>query len=217
MQDADRLAGSMTERNHPPSDWPLRDPNVLSCAIEPFATAFVDTFPPMEIHRIEDLLSYYASVHRRTRAVAERIPEDRLEWSAGPGRFTPGDLVRHIAATERWMWAENARGGPSRYGGHGTELAATKQELLSLLDRSYAETVEILGGLAPGRLLEKCGTVGGVEITVWKWLRLMLEHEIHHRGQLYEVLGAMGVETPPLYGLTEPEVLERSEPPGPAP
>ncbi len=47
---------------------------------------------------------------------------------------------------------------------------------------------------------------------VWKWLRLMVEHEIHHRGQLYEMLGQMGVETPPLYGLTEPEVRERSRP-----
>ncbi|HBV06150.1 MAG TPA: DinB family protein, partial [Gemmatimonadetes bacterium] len=37
-----------------------------------------------------------------------------------------------------------------------------------------------------------------------------VEHEIHHRGQLYELLGQLGVETPPLYGLTEPEVKKRS-------
>lgn len=47
---------------------------------------------------------------------------------------------------------------------------------------------------------------------VWKWLRLMIEHEIHHRGQLYQVLGDMGIETHPLFGLTEPEVLTRSKP-----
>ena len=54
--------------------------------------------------------------------------------------------------------------------------------------------------------------MGGAEITAWKWLRLMIEHEIHHRGQLYQMLGELGVEVPPLYGLTEPEVRDRSEP-----
>lgn len=40
----------------------------------------------------------------------------------------------------------------------------------------------------------------------------MVEHEIHHRGQLYTTLRLAGVETPSLYGLTEPQVLERSRP-----
>ncbi len=40
----------------------------------------------------------------------------------------------------------------------------------------------------------------------------MVEHEIHHRGQLYELLGQLGVDAPSLYGLTEPEVRARSEP-----
>ncbi len=37
----------------------------------------------------------------------------------------------------------------------------------------------------------------------------MAEHEIHHRGQLYMYLGMLGVETPPIYGLTSEEVAER--------
>ena len=38
----------------------------------------------------------------------------------------------------------------------------------------------------------------------------MLEHEAHHRGQLYFTLGLLGVATPPIYGLTEPELRMRS-------
>jgi uncharacterized damage-inducible protein DinB len=38
----------------------------------------------------------------------------------------------------------------------------------------------------------------------------MTEHEIHHRGQIYLYLSILGIETPPLYGLTEEEVLRRS-------
>jgi uncharacterized damage-inducible protein DinB len=38
----------------------------------------------------------------------------------------------------------------------------------------------------------------------------MIEHEVHHRGQIYLILGLLGVTTPPLYGLTEPQVRARS-------
>ena len=55
-------------------------------------------------------------------------------------------------------------------------------------------------------------TPGGIELPCWKWLRAMVEHEIHHRGQIYQILGDLGVETPPLYGLTEREVFASSEP-----
>lgn len=170
----------------------------------------------MDINSIEPFLSYFESVRKRTRAVAACIPEDGVEWSPGEGRFTPGDLVRHIAATERWMWAENAQGRPSRYAGHGTDHAEGRTGVLAYMDRMHAESVEIFSRLTPEQLQARCATVGGVDIRVWKWLRLMVEHEIHHRGQLYSVLAAMGVATPPLYGLTEPEVEARSESPADA-
>ena len=38
----------------------------------------------------------------------------------------------------------------------------------------------------------------------------MTEHEAHHRGQLYLMLGLRGVAVPPLYGLTEGELLALS-------
>ena len=55
------------------------------------------------------------------------IPPEWIEWSDIEGRFTPGDLVRHIASSERWMWAENAQGLPSRYPGHGPDLARRRR------------------------------------------------------------------------------------------
>jgi uncharacterized damage-inducible protein DinB len=168
----------------------------------------------LEFETIEPFLSYLESVRGRTRALAECISSDDLEWSPGPGRFTPGDIVRHVAATERWMWAENVSGRPSRYPGHGTHLASGRHEVLDYLDRMHAESLEIFATLTPERLMERCKTVSGIEMRVWKWLRLMIEHEVHHRGQLYEILGVRGVETPPLYGLTEPQVQARSEPLG---
>ena len=166
----------------------------------------------MEIHTIEPFVDYWQRVRSRTRAVAERIPEEHLEWRPGEGRFSPGDLVRHLAATERWLFVECARKRPSRYPGHGPELARGKDAVLSYLDRMHAESVEILEGFGVEDLEAPCTTVAGAEITTWKWLRAMVEHEVHHRGQLYQILGELGVATPPLYGLTERQVFEGSEP-----
>lgn len=166
----------------------------------------------MEIQNIDEFLRYLERVRQRTESVVLCIPEASLEWSPGKEAFTPGDLVRHIAGTERWMWAENVMGRPSRYPGHGPELAAGLDAVVEYMHGLHAEAVEIFRTLTLEQLQAKCPTVGGVELRTWKWLRAMVEHEIHHRGQLHTTLRLAGVETPSLYGLTEPQVLERSRP-----
>lgn len=126
------------------------------------------------------------------------------------GAWTFADLARHLGGIERWMFAENARRRPSRYPGCGSELADGPDLVRAYLDRLHAESLEVFTSLSRDDLVAKCETPGGIQITVWKWLRAMVEHEVHHRGQLYLMLGTLGVETPPLYGLTEEEVQERS-------
>jgi uncharacterized damage-inducible protein DinB len=63
--------------------------------------------------------------------------------------------------------------------------------------------------LPPEALAGKCTTPEGASMTTWKWLRLMAEHEIHHRGQIYLLLNLLLVPTPALYGLTYEEVRAR--------
>ena len=164
----------------------------------------------MNVDRIAPFLYYWEKVRGRTRRVVDRIPEDRLEWTWKPGKFTLGDLVRHLAGIERWMYAENARGFPSRYPGHGEDLARGLPAVRAYLDGLHADAMEIFGSLTDADLANRCETPGGAMISVGKWLRLMAEHEIHHRGQIYLYLAQLGVETPPLYGLTSEEVRARS-------
>lgn len=151
---------------------------------------------------ISEFLDYFERVRDRTRRVAACIPDDRIEWSARAGGMTPGDLVRHLAVTERWLWAETVMGRPSRYTSHGRELADGKDAVLALFNRLHLDAVAIFATLTPERLEERCETPGGAMLPVWKWLRAMIEHEAHHRGQLYFILGQLGVETPPLFGRT---------------
>ncbi len=74
-------------------------------------------------------------------------------------------------------------------------------------DGCHAETLEQLRSLPPERLQQKCCPLGGPSIAGWKWLRLLPEHEIHHRGQIYVYLAMLGIETPPIFGLTSEAVV----------
>jgi uncharacterized damage-inducible protein DinB len=74
----------------------------------------------------------------------------------------------------------------------------------------HEESKELFASLDEQTLAGKCMTPAGTPITTWKWLRAMFEHEAHHRGQIYMMLALRGVKTPPLYGLTEEEVVARS-------
>lgn len=166
----------------------------------------------MEIQTIEPFLVYFASIRARTERVIGCIPSEQLEWSYKPGAFTFGDLIRHIAATERYMFAENVQGRPSRYPGHSPEMANGYDAVLQYLQRMHDESLHIFRRLSPEDLMRKCVPPGGSPMSVWKWLRAMIEHEVHHRGQIYLMLGMLDVPTPPLYGLTSEEVRERSIP-----
>jgi uncharacterized damage-inducible protein DinB len=165
----------------------------------------------MEILAVQPFLQYFENVRERTMRVARRVPEDRVDWAYAPERFTLGDLLRHIAVTERYLFAENICGHASRYTHHGKEFGASRDEILALMERLHKESMGIFSQLTDASLQEKCVNVGGAEITRWKWMRSMVEHEIHHRGQIYIYLGFLGVPTPSLYGLTSEEVRARGE------
>lgn len=155
-------------------------------------------------------MDYLERVHERTRRIILLIPPADIEWTPKSGWFTFGGLVRHLAAIERWMYAENAMGRPSRYAGHGPEVASGFSEALALYDSLHAESVAIFSSLDTAALATKVLTPAGSPITLWKWLRAMTEHEAHHRGQLYLMLAMRGVPTPPIYGLTSEEVVAMS-------
>jgi uncharacterized damage-inducible protein DinB len=165
----------------------------------------------MENPEATQFLDQFEKVRARTLRVARCIPPEQIEWTFKPGRFTLGDLLRHIAGTERFMWAENARFQPSRYPGHDRALAEGRDAVFAYFDRLHRESMEIFTALTDADLQKKTTTVDGANITLWKWLRLMIEHEIHHRGQIYIYLAMLEVPTPPLYGLTEEQVHERSK------
>jgi len=165
----------------------------------------------MESIRTQEFIDYFEKVRKRTLRVIACVPKDRFDWSYQQGKFTFADIIRHLATIERYMYGENAQLKPSRYPGHGKELADGPEQVLEFFNRLHRESMEIFGRLTAADLERKCTTPDGASITVWKWLRSMVEHEVHHRAQIYVYLGMLEIPTPPLYGLTSEEVKVRSQ------
>jgi uncharacterized damage-inducible protein DinB len=164
----------------------------------------------MEIHQIAPFLDYYERIRDRTLAVIRCIPPEKIEWTYREGRFTLGDLIRHIAAIERFMYVETVQGRPSLYAGCGRDLADGYHDVLAFMHQTHQESVDALRTLTDDDLQKRCLTPAGSYITAWKWLRAMVEHEIHHRGQIYLYLGLLEIPTPPIFGLTSEEVRDKS-------
>jgi uncharacterized damage-inducible protein DinB len=155
-------------------------------------------------------LSYWRNARARTVRVLEALTPEDLEWAPAPGAFSFGDLFRHLAGLERFMWAENVAGRPSSYPGHGAELAAGLGGVRAYLEQCHSEAMAIFDDLSDADLLAPCQNPSGAEMATWKWLRAMAEHEAHHRGQLYLMASLRGRTVAPLFGLTEEQLANRS-------
>ncbi len=166
----------------------------------------------MEITTIAPFLDYYEKLRGRTLNIIKEIPPAQIEWTYKQEKFTIGDLIRHLATIERYMYAETVSGRPSAYPGCGKELAEGYENTVAFMNRLHTESMDIFAKLTDEDLQKKCLTPAGTPITTWKWLRAMCEHEIHHRGQIFIYLGMLDIKNPALYGLTAEEVQKRSKP-----
>ncbi|SFW70690.1 Uncharacterized damage-inducible protein DinB (forms a four-helix bundle) [Sinomicrobium oceani] len=164
----------------------------------------------MEITNINTFLDYYGKIRERTNRLIAVIPPEYMDWAYRPGKFTIADQIRHIAAIERYMFAETILGKPCSYSGCGKELADGYNEIIGYFNEKHEEALAILKKLSNDDLQRKCLTPANTPITVWKWLRAMTEHEIHHRAQLYIYLNLLDVKTPPMFGLSSEEIIQNS-------
>ena len=175
-------------------------------------------------------LAYWRNARSRTVRVLAALEPGDLEWAPMPGLFTFGDLFRHLAGLERFMFAENAQSRPSIHPGHGAELGSGLDGVRAYLDRCHGEALAIFGRLTDADLLAPCQNPAGAEMATppdvpstgghsrsfvaesepRKWLRAMSEHEAHHRGQLYLMASQRHRVVAPLFGLTEEELAARS-------
>ncbi|MBS7787978.1 DinB family protein [Flavobacterium sp. CYK-55] len=164
----------------------------------------------MEIKTIQRFLSYYENIRSGTKVIIQTIPRDKINWTYKPGKFTMADIIRHIAAIERYLFAEIVLGKPPAYMGCGPDLADGYEQILTYFDQMHAESVDIFKALNDQDLSRKINTVNGTQTSLSNFLRALVVHEIHHRAALCIYLNLLDIQTPPLLGLTAEQIIQKS-------
>lgn len=154
-----------------------------------------------EISVLREHLERYRGVTVQT---LEFVPEDKLVWRPADKAMTFGEQLLHIAQVEDF-YAHGLLGGVWRM-----ELfekppqTLTKEFLKGRLVGERTYLLEQLGRLEP-KQLDEIARVPNVPVD-WPlrgWLWYLVEHEIHHKGQLASYLRAFGV-VPPFFALAFP-------------
>lgn len=142
------------------------------------------------------LLQSWQAHRRLTRKTIEAFPEDKLfQFSVGGMRNfgqmaleligMAGPLVEGVSTGK---WAAFEYGKPM-----------TKTDLLRLWDTQTAELDEKFPKIPPARFWVVDKAFGQWEMPGLVMIQYAIDNEIHHRGEGYVYLRALGIEPPPFW------------------
>ena len=144
----------------------------------------------------QDLLEHWQGHRRLTRRVIEAFPEDQLFTFSIGGMRPFGALALEMAS----MGAPMIRGVVS--GDWNTSMDRTerpKSEILRMWDEATDEINALWAQIPVERFQEHIVAFGQYPGTAVSLILYVIDTEIHHRGQGYVYLRALGVEPPPFY------------------
>ena len=142
-----------------------------------------------------------------TRRVLERIPEGQFAWKPHAKSMSLGRLAEHLAELPGWMTGsikfDSIDMAAPRDAGYVSP--ATRAAVLDLFDKNVAEARAALKGRSDAELMAPWTLKAqGKEIfTMPKAIVIrgfVMNHLIHHRGQMSVYLRLQNVAVPSMYG-----------------
>lgn len=148
-----------------------------------------------------------------TRRLLERLPDDSLEWRPHDRSFSLAELATHIALLPQWGRSILDRDGYDLDASDGARpAAASRAEIIESFDRRVADVREVLAGMVGAELETPWTLMRGTQVLMSMpryaaVRRFLLDHMIHHRGQLTVYLRLRDIPLPPIYGPSADEGL----------
>lgn len=160
----------------------------------------------------ESLLSEFDHEMAATRQLLLRVPDEAFEWRPHERSYSMGGLATHLAVLPRW--------GKSILDHDHYELSenrqrashATRAEVIAAFDANLADVRRRLidqsdSQLAAPWAIRRKGRVLMSLPRAAAFRRFLLQHLVHHRGQLTVYLRMHDVPLPPLYGPSADEPM----------
>jgi uncharacterized damage-inducible protein DinB len=156
---------------------------------------------------IDSLLPEFDREMGLTRRVLDRVPDAHFEWRPHPTSVTLGRLAEHLCEMPQWAAITMTQDGieMTTQRPPGYQRPANREAVLAMFDANLktgrANLVAKTDAefAAPWKL-----TAGGKEVFTMPKAAVMrnfvLNHMVHHRGQMVVYLRMLGVPVPSIYG-----------------
>jgi len=154
---------------------------------------------------INAVLQEFDNEAKTTRRVLERVPDDKLGWKPHPKSMSLGELAFHVAGSPATIAGWACENETTFTGEGGPKPPATTAEILAAHDQgvnTVKEKLTSIGDAGLGQMwTAKAG--GNTLMTMPKAAlirAIVMNHWIHHRGQLSVYLRLLDVPVPSIYG-----------------
>ncbi|UCG85788.1 MAG: DinB family protein [Gemmatimonadota bacterium] len=139
-----------------------------------------------------------------TRRLLERVPEDKLDWKPHEKSMSLGRLATHLAELPGWGKVTIEQ-DVLDIGGFQPTILKTVSEMVGLFDKNVSEFRVILGETPDAEFMktwtmkhEGKEVFAAPKIAVVR--NMVMNHLVHHRGQLTVFLRLNDVPLPMIYG-----------------
>ena len=146
---------------------------------------------------VRELFSHWDEVRINLLGALDKLTDDQLDFVPREGLWSLGEVARHVANGEegwfRYVITRTRDEWPSDY------LAAdypTVASIKALLTEVHARTETYLDTLSLADLDQQIEAPWGEHFSLLWIIWHVVEHEIHHRGEIFLMLGLMGIEGP---------------------
>ncbi|HSS52683.1 MAG TPA: DinB family protein [Thermoanaerobaculia bacterium] len=140
-----------------------------------------------------------------TRRTLERIPTDKFGWQPHAKSFTMGKLATHLATLPTWTGVTLATSELDLALPFDQPKPATTEEVLELFDKNVADARTALAG-ADDDVFFQPWTLKNGEHVIFNLPKIavlrgfVVNHIIHHRGQMTVYLRLNDIPVPSIYG-----------------
>ena len=146
-----------------------------------------------------------------TKKVIRNVPDNNMVYKPDPKSMSAQELAWHIPSTEVWFLESMLKGKFEFDPSQEVKAPATIKEILDFYDKNTSALLPKVKALS-GEDLAKVVSFFGMEFPNVVCLNLLMNHSIHHRGQLAAYLRPMGAKVPSIYGGSADEPFQMENP-----
>ncbi len=147
--------------------------------------------------------------HEASRRVIERVTDEMLAWKPHDKSWNSLELATHIANLVSWgamiLTTEELDFASEEMQSWSPPKADTVADVLAILDQNVATVTGILSGMSDADLETTWTMRSGEQVfsadpRAFAFIRWVLSHQSHHRGELVVYLRLNDVPVPGIFG-----------------